>query len=460
MASGRMRRGATLGRLAARQAARGAGTRLSMIGRSDEARAILAQRSTLRAAEQLVAVLGNLKGAAMKAGQMFALIDLDLLPESHRADFQAKLAALFDSAPQVAFDEMREVIESDLGPLASAFAEFDTNPIGAASIGQVYRARLHDGRRVAVKVKYPGVDRAVRSDMRNLALFGKLFTTQWPTIKNGALVEEFTSNLERELDYVGESRTQRAVAREFVGHPHIVIPDVVEEMCTDHVLVSELFDGESFESLRQLPPEARNHYGELIYRFYVGSLFERNEFCGDPHPGNILIGGDGKICFLDFGLYHRMTPDRVEEERQMLRAAASGDSGKIRRLMVAAGVFDESAPVTANECLSYIWGAAEWHLADEEIAIDPTLATGTVLLALDPRSREHQNIRRQNLPPEHMFSRRTDFLTFGVLGQLRVSNNWHRIAREWLFNELPATDIGNDIALWRESRSTKSEPVD
>nr|WP_040525694.1 AarF/ABC1/UbiB kinase family protein [Gordonia effusa] len=460
MASGRVRRGAKLGKLAARQAALGAGTRLSMIGRSDDARAVLAERSTLRAAEQLVTVLGNLKGAAMKAGQMFALIDLDLIPESHRADFQAKLAALFDNAPQVGFDDMRQVIEADLGPLNSAFAEFDATPIGAASIGQVYRARLHDGRNVAVKVKYPGVDRAVRSDMRNLVLFGKLFTAQWPTLQNGALVEEFTSNLERELDYIGESKTQQAVAREFVDHPYIVIPDVVEEMCTDHVLVTELFDGESFESIRRLPPDERNHYGELIYRFYVGSLFERHEFCGDPHPGNILLGDNGKICFLDFGLYHRMSPAGVEEERRMLCAAAENDADGLRGMMVAAGVFAESAPVTADECLAYVWDAAEWHLVDDEIAIDPAVATGTVLLALDPRSREHANLRRQNLPPEHMFSRRTDFLTFGVLGQLRVTNNWHRIAREWLFDEAPTTEIGRDIARWRASRSAMTEKVD
>ena len=122
----------------------------------------------MQAAQQLVTVLGGMKSAAMKLGQMLSVLDLDLLPEQQRELFRGKLAELRDRAPFFPFPAMRGVIEDDLGPMSRIFDDFDETPIAAASIGQVYRAQLRDGRRVAVKVKYPDVDRAVESGMRNL----------------------------------------------------------------------------------------------------------------------------------------------------------------------------------------------------------------------------------------------------------------------------------------------------
>ncbi|MGY1960576.1 AarF/UbiB family protein, partial [Nocardia gipuzkoensis] len=142
---GRLARGGRLGRLVAGQAVRGVGTRLSMIGRPEEARQILAERSALQAAQQMVTVLGGMKGAAMKLGQMLSVLDVDLVPESHRELFRVKLAELRDRAPEVQFRAMRKVIEGDLGPMSRVFADFEETPVAAASIGQVYRAKLHDG---------------------------------------------------------------------------------------------------------------------------------------------------------------------------------------------------------------------------------------------------------------------------------------------------------------------------
>ncbi|MFF0630896.1 ABC1 kinase family protein [Nocardia sp. NPDC004151] len=439
---GRVARGGRLGKLAAGQALRGAGTRVQMIGRTEEARRILAERSTLQAAQQLVTVLGGMKGAAMKLGQMLSVLEVDLIPEAHREMFRAKLAELRDRAPAVDFAAMRTVIEDDLGPLSRVFADFDETPVAAASIGQVYRATLHDGRTVAVKAKYPGVDDAVAADMRNLEFFSRLWKSALPSAADGGVLDEIARNIGTELDYVREARTQHRAAARFRGHPYIVVPDSIEEFCAPHVLVTEFIDGSPFEHIRTLPAADRDRIGELIYRFYITGLFTDAEFCGDPHPGNMLLAADGRIGFVDFGLYHRMDPRHVEFERTALRAAAENRPRDLYDLWTDRGIIDPAAGVTPQECFEYVWAAAGWHLLDEEITITPELATAAVVHAVDPRSTDFRGMRRQLLPPEHVFSRRADLLTFAALGQLGATGNWHRIAREWLYDEPPVTEIG------------------
>src|SRR5580700_10617782 len=161
----RVRRSAKVGRLAATQAAKQLGTRAANVVRDDEASNDALARRQLETAKQIVAALGTMKGAAMKLGQVLSFIDVGLVPEEHREEFQRELAKLRDAAPTVSFKQMRKVIEEDLeAPIKEVFSDFEEEPIAAASIGQVYRATLReDGREVAVKVQYPGVAGAVRA---------------------------------------------------------------------------------------------------------------------------------------------------------------------------------------------------------------------------------------------------------------------------------------------------------
>src|SRR6201991_5284228 len=139
----RIARTARVSSLAAGQAARHLGTRAANVARSDEGKSAALERRHLEAAEQIVTALGTMKGAAMKLGQVLSFLDVGLVPEEYRDEFQRKLGALRDAAPKVRFDDMRKVIESELeGPLADTFSHFDTEPVAAASIGQVYRATL------------------------------------------------------------------------------------------------------------------------------------------------------------------------------------------------------------------------------------------------------------------------------------------------------------------------------
>src|SRR3954451_19853493 len=172
----RRARTAKVSSLAAGQAARHLGTRATNLARTEEGRDKAFERRHLEAAEQIVSALGTMKGAAMKLGQVMSFLDVGLVPEEHREDFQRKLGQLRDAAPKVRFADMRKVIESELeAPLKDIFAEFDETPVAAASIGQVYRARLReDDRLVAVKVQYPRVAEAVRADMQNLGMILRL----------------------------------------------------------------------------------------------------------------------------------------------------------------------------------------------------------------------------------------------------------------------------------------------
>ncbi|MFI9510703.1 ABC1 kinase family protein [Nocardia sp. NPDC052566] len=444
----RLARGTKLGAVAASSVLRTQRARLSMRGRSEAVRAKMAEESMIRTTEQVVMVLGTMKGVAMKLGQMMSVLDLDLVPAEHRERFQKRLAVLRDSAPSVSFEAMRQVIEDDFGrPLHEVFADFEPEPVAAASIGQVYRARLHDGRQVAVKVQYPGIDAAVRADLKNLNMFRRVLQSAMPWV-TPAVLDELRLNMEGELDYQAEAATQLQIAELYAGHPFIVVPRSLPELSTTRVLVSEYIAGRGFNEIRGLSQEERNRVGEIIYRFYVGSLFTFNEFCGDPHPGNVLLADDGRVGFLDFGLFNRMDPDHVRFEAICLRAAAEDRAEDLRQLMIERGVIDSPEEIGAEECLEYVLAASEWCLVDEELTITPELASGAFLLAVDPRASEFAGMKQQNLPPEHLFSRRADFLTFGMLGQLEVTANWHLIAREWLYDEPPVTELGEVHHRW------------
>ena len=258
-----------------------------------------------------------------------SFLDVGLVPEEYREEFQRKLGELRDAAPKVRFSDMRKVIESELGEkIGEAFAEFDETPIAAASIGQVYRARLHDGRDVAVKVQYPGVAQAVRADMQNLGMILRLLKRIAPGLDVKATAEEVRSRIGDELDYELEAQNQRSMARIFRGHPFIVVPDVVTSLTREKVIVSEFVSGLGFDAIKQLDQATRDRVGEIVFRFYFGCMYRHHQFSGDPHPGNFLLMDDGKVAFLDFGLF-KVMPQRAARDRA--RVPARRPRGRRRR---------------------------------------------------------------------------------------------------------------------------------
>ncbi|WP_205696351.1 AarF/ABC1/UbiB kinase family protein [Conexibacter sp. SYSU D00693] len=416
-----------------------------LTARSDERRGEWA----MGAAEELVATLGQMKGAAMKLGQVLSTVDFDLVPEEHREEFKAKLAALRDQSPQVAFKDMRRVVEQDTGePLHRTFAEFDEQAIAAASIGQVYRARTHDGRDVAVKVQYPGVAEAVETDLRNAGMLIPLVRRMAPGLDARALLAELRDRIGEELDYELEAQHQRAVARAFRGHPFVVIPQVDTSLSSRRMLVSEYVPGTGFEAVKARPEAERDRFAEICFRFFYGLLERERLVAGDPHPGNYLLADDGRVCFLDFGLMRKMDQAYLDAERALARAVVAGDAAEVHRGLAELGYLPDPDAFVPEDVLGQLQAAGEWYFTPGFRRLDPEFVRQTMETSSSPRSAYFDQMRRQTIPPQALLLRRMEGLLFGVLGELRAGGDWGTLALEYIAGAPPSTELGREEAAW------------
>ena len=439
----RIARTARVSGLAAGQAARHLGTRAANLGRGEEGRQAALEKRNLEAAEQIVAALGTMKGAAMKLGQVMSFLDVGLVPEEYREDFQRKLGALRDAAPKVRFADMKKVIESELDEsIEESFAAFETEPVAAASIGQVYRARLHDDRDVAVKVQYPGVAQAVRADMQNLGMILRLMKRIAPGLDVKSTAEEIRTRIGDELDYELEAQNQRTLARIFRAHPFIAVPEVVSSLSREKVLVTEYVTGLGFDAIKELDQETRDRVGEIVFRFFFGCMYRHRQFSGDPHPGNFLLRPDGSVAFLDFGLFKVMPQELIDIELACQRAGHEGDGERLHEIFSRTGFLREPDRFRPDKLLAQFLDATWWYVLDEEVHLQPEIATEVMIEMSDPRSSHFGQMRHETLPADHIFGRRVELLTLAVLSQLEARANWHRIAREWMYGDAPVTELG------------------
>ncbi len=448
---------AQIGRLAGGQGARHLAMRAANFARSDDQTTRALERRQLEFAEQLVNLLGTMRGAAMKVGQSLSIVDFGLIPQSHRDEFQDKLAALQDSAPNVPWKKMQRQIEQGLGErLGRIFEDFDPQPVGAASIGQVYRAKLRaDGREVAVKVQYPGIAAAVRSDIKNLRLFARPAQRVIPGIDLPAIIAEVEERVLEELDYEVEAQNHRLFARHYRGHPFIRVPEVHTDLCSDTVLVTDWLEGQPLQSANDLYQEARNRVAEIIFRFYLGGPHELLAFSGDPHPGNSLLLDDGSIGFIDFGLLKRIDRATSELELRAFRAIAEQDDHEIRRCFAEQHVILDPARVSPEMLLDGLLATQGWFLEDDEIDLDPRVTNTIAAFATDLRGPVYRIFKGHDLPAAHMVQRRVEIQVLSILGQLRPIVNFHRIAREWLYGAQPVTELGRAAAEWHGGGETQ-----
>lgn len=407
-------------------------------------------RQQLKSAKALVKLFSGMRGAAMKVGQTLSAVDLGMVPPEVRPQFQEILASLQQDAKPVTFSAIRKVIEEDLDkPIAELFAHIDERPLAAASIGQVHRGRLHDGREVAIKVQYPGIAEAVHADLRNLKLGLKLLTAIAPGINTGAIADEIRERISEELDYELEAANQREMARAYRGHPFIVVPDVVASLCRERVLVSEYLDAMRFAEAREtLTQTQRDRAGEIIVRFYLNGPLRHRLLNGDPHPGNFVFYPDGRVGFLDFGFVKHLDDRSVRQLIASTRATYYGDPQTLLEVVSELGALPPD-PALAEPFFENYAAIFGWLLSDERLAADPSKTADMM--------QRYTQMRREGfdelvLPAEHFVLMRSVFLLIGALASLGSSNVWLDVVREWLFSEAPATVLGREEAAYFAGR--------
>jgi predicted unusual protein kinase regulating ubiquinone biosynthesis (AarF/ABC1/UbiB family) len=446
--TGRIARTARVGGLVTGQGLRWAGMRTANRIRSPERAAAAQNERTAALVNQLVDQLGQMRGAAMKVGQVLSMVEFDGLPEEQRDALQAKLAELRDDVPPVPFAKLERLMRDELGgPLRRVFSEFDERAFAAASIGQVHRATTLDGEEVVVKVQYPGVAEAVETDLRNAMLLLPLVGRLAPGLDVKALASELRERIGEELDYELEAQNQRRIERLRRGHPFLSVPAVNSELSSRRVLVSEYIEGERFETVRRLDEPRRDGYGEAVFRFYFGLLYRDRIALGDPHPGNYLLRPDGRVGFLDYGLLRDVSVARADAERGIALAVRAGDAAALKSALVAGEyLHPDGAELVEDELvLKLMRRATRWYAVPGARRFSGEQGR---------RGRERRPVDEQReaevkdqlsqftLPAETILIRRMHAIVGVVLGQLRAGADWGAIAAEYLHGDPPATPFG------------------
>lgn len=388
------------------------------------------------AAEQLFAVLGELKGGAMKFGQMMSMFEA-FMPEDLAGPFRERLRQLQDAAPPMPSSKAEAVLRSELGSdWRKNFSEIDLRPAAAASLGQVHRGRLTDGTEVAIKVQYPGAAAAVASDLRQVRRLTSVISPLTGGLDIVSIAREMAIRITEEVDYNLEAAAQSQVAEALAGHPRFVVPKV--RMFTERVLVSDWVEGRKLISVTERPSAERNRAALDYVTFLFAGPRLAGILHGDPHPGNYLLTPDGKLGVVDFGLVARLPDGLPEPMGRLIRNAVNDDAEAM-----LAGLREEgfvTAEVSAQELMEFFVAFVE-PAKVEQFAFNREWSRqqfGRVHSSMGP----NEVATKLNIPPHYMIIYRAWLGAVSVLCQLDVQANFAAILREYL----PGFAASDDIA--------------
>jgi len=404
--------------------------RMASVGARTGASVLLSTRST-STAERAAEVLGTLRGLATKVGQMLSYVD-GLLPEAQREAFEEAMRPLQQSAPTSNTAQVHALIERELGgPVEKLFVEFDAEPIASASIGQVHRATLHDGREVAVKVQHPRIDEAIESDLNNAGMLEALVSLLGPRVMNArAVFEVVRQRFREELDYTLEAERQRYFANVHAGDPSIRVPCVIEERSSRRVLTAEFVRGASLEQAASMDEALRKRYAETLWRFVFKGYLVGGVFNADPHPGNYLFHPDGSVTFLDFGCVQPLGENQLLRSRRVHHAALGRDEAEFARRIIEllglkGGAYQSAAMGYTRRCFDPLFDSP-FHI---------TRAYVTELVHSIQELKKTMFAKDKSfvpLPPNMVFMNRLQFGFYSVLARLDVVADYHSVERAFL----------------------------
>lgn len=401
-----------------------------------------------RTAEQVFRTLGQLKGGAMKFGQMLSVMEA-ALPEDQMAAYRGELTKLQDAAPPMPTSEVRAVLDAELGSAGVDWRRhlvwFDGGPTAAASIGQVHKGRWVDDpddhaspeREVAVKVQYPGAADAIASDLRQIGRLARTIAPIMPGVDVKAIVVELQDRMAEELDYGLEAAAQTAYAEAYVDDEHFFVPRVVAQ--SPKVLVTEWLD--STGSLAQViadgTPEERDHYGELLVRFLFDGPARTGMLHADPHPGNFRTmpnadGTPGRLGVLDFGAVARLPEGELPEAMgTLIRVAGDADRSSLEQGLRDEGFIKERTRVDPDLLFDYLAPFVEPTLTDRFRFTRSWLRTQAERVS-NPKDPAYTVALKLNLPPSYLLIHRTWLAAVGVLSQLEAEAPFRQILVESL----------------------------
>lgn len=283
----------------------------------------------------MLKTLGEMKGLPLKFGQMASYID-GLAPPGYEEKLQAELKKLLDKAPPLSAKAAIQVVTAELGaPPEAIYAEWERQPFAAASIGQVHRALTRAGDRVAVKVQYPGIDKAIENDLKTFGMLESMMSPITRKLNARQTIDEISRVFKDELDYTREARMADVFRRIHEDDPRVVVPEVHHGLTTRRVLTTALVEGQSYaEFCATATQEEKNRAGETIWTFTFRGLLRHGVLYADPHPGNYRFLPGGRVAFLDFGCVKVMPPELVGGIKRYMRAAMDADWHELDRALV------------------------------------------------------------------------------------------------------------------------------
>lgn len=381
------------------------------------------------AAEQVFAVLGELKGGAMKVGQALSVFEAGM-PDRYAEPFREALTRLQAEAPPMPSEEVEKVLDTQLGlRWRERFDDFDGEATAAASIGQVHRARWADGREVAVKVQYPGADQALRSDLRQLKRLGPFLRPLNPGTDVKAVIDELYRSAVAELDYRAEAETQRVFAAAYRGDPQFFVPSVLAS--SPKVLVTEWAEG---RTLGRIAAEGtrgeRDRSGELLSEFQFSAPTRARMMHGDPHPGNFMLADDGRMVVLDFGASLALPRGMPEVLTSMMRLALADRAEELLELMDSAGYVGNSG-IDPADAMAFLGPFIE-PMRQPTFHFDRAWMQRIMATYGDISGQEFRTARSFTLPRDYVLIHRVLSASVGMLCQLGATAPYQRIVRQWM----------------------------
>jgi predicted unusual protein kinase regulating ubiquinone biosynthesis (AarF/ABC1/UbiB family) len=403
--------------------------RLARLGARTGASALFSKDGA-SAAKDAAEVLGTLRGLAAKVGQMASYVD-GMVPEEHRAAYEAGLRALRDAAPRSSPEAIRARVEEELGaPIDRLFARWEDEPFASASIGQVHAASLEDGTEVAVKVQLPGIERAVESDLANASMLEATVRALGPkAMGTKAVFDVIRARFREELDYTLEAERQRFFAELHEGDVTVRVPRVVLERSSRAVLTAERVRGRTLEDAALAREPERRAYAETLWRFVFKGTMVGGLFNADPHPGNYVFHEGGAVSFLDFGCVQPIPDDHQRGGRAAHVAALRGDDAAfadaVRDMLGLRGGFYESFAIDyTRHAFAPLWKSP--------FRITSPYVVGLVHAVRDVKMEILRDPSFVAMPPSMVFMNRLQFGFYSVLARLDVEVDYAAVEREFL----------------------------